>query len=142
MTVSGRASSMAVAHALRDKKFLEMSQSLTLDVPDELATRAQAEAAKQSRPVQAVLVDWLQQAGADDLESLPDSQLLNVCDSMMTASQQAELSELSERNREERLSAADRARFATLMASYQHGLLRQARALRIAVSRGLRTSLD
>ena len=119
-----------------------MSQSLTLDVPDELATRAQAEAAKQSRPVQAVLVDWLQQAGADDLESLPDSQLLNVCDSMMAPTQQVELSELSERNREERLSAADRARFATLMASYQHGLLRKARALRIAVARGLRTSLD
>lgn len=119
-----------------------MSQSLTLDVPDELATRAQAEATRQSRPMQAVLVDWLQQAGADDLESLPDSQLLSVCDSMMPAAQQAELSELSEQNREGRLEASDRARFATLMTSYQHGLLRKARALRIAVARGLRTSLD
>ena len=119
-----------------------MSQSLTLDVPDELASRAQAEAAKQSRPIQAVLLDWLQQAGADDLDGLPDSQLLSVCDSLMAPAQQAELSELSEQNRERRLEAADRTRFATLMAGYQHGLLRKARALRIAVARGLRTSLD
>lgn len=119
-----------------------MSQSVVLEVPDELASRAQAEAAKQRRPVQAVLVDWLQQAGADDLESLPDSQLLGVCDSMMPAAQQAELSELAERNREGQLSTIDRDRFATLMTSYQHGLLRKARALRIAVARGLRTSLE
>src|SRR5437867_265191 len=99
---------MATVNPIRAEECLPMSQTVLLEVSDELASRAQAEAAKQQRPVQAVLVDWLQQAGADDLESLPDSQLLSVCDSMMPPAQQAELSQLAERNREGQLDAADR----------------------------------
>lgn len=118
-----------------------MSQVLELDVPDELATRAQLEATRSSRPVQAVMIDWLQ-AGADDLEHLADNQLLAVCDTTMNAADNAELSELLAANREGTLKPNDRQRLAALMSHYQQGLLRKARAWRIAVARGLRTSLD
>ena len=114
-----------------------MSQVLELAVPDELASRVQTEAARSARPVQDVMLDWLQ-AGADDLEHLPDSQLLAVCDGSLDPSDQEELSELLARNRAGQLDAVERQRLQTLMADYQHGLLRKARAWRIAVARGLR----
>lgn len=118
-----------------------MSQVLELDVPDELATRAQAEAERSSRPVQAVMIDWLQ-AGADDLDHLADSQLLAVCDASMNAADNAELSDLLAANRDGVLDANARQRLAWLMSSYQQGLLRKARAWRIAVARGLRSNLE
>jgi hypothetical protein len=118
-----------------------MSQVLELSVPDELALRAQTEARRSARPVQAVMLDWLQ-AGADDLEHLPDSQLLAICDGSMNPADHTALSELLTRNRDGQLDAAERSRLQSLMSDYQHGLLRKARAWRIAVARGLRTSLD
>lgn len=118
-----------------------MSQVLEIDVPDELARRAQREATRSSRPVQAVMIDWLQ-AGADDLEHLADNQLLAVCDESLNAADNAELSELLAANREGALNENDRQALTALMSKYQQGLLRKARAWHIAVARGLRTSLD
>ncbi len=118
-----------------------MSQVLELSVPDELASRAQTEAQRSARPVQAVMLDWLQ-AGADDLEHLPDRQLLLVCDGAMNPADHTELSDLLARNREGQLDVADRPRLQMLMTCYQQGLLRKARAWQIAVARGLRTSLE
>jgi serine/threonine protein phosphatase PrpC len=118
-----------------------MTQVLELTVPDELARRAETEAIRSSRSMQEVIVDWLR-AGSDDLNDLSDSQLLMVCDGLMNSLDQQELSELLDQNREGLLDASGRARLQLLMSSYQNGLARKARAWRMAVARGLRTSLD
>jgi hypothetical protein len=60
----------------------------------------------------------------------------------MNLADHEELSDLLARNREGPLDVAERPRLQSLMADYQHGLLRKARAWRIAVARGLRSSLE
>lgn len=78
----------------------------------------------------------------DNLKQLSDSPLLAVCDATMNASEQTELSELLAQNREGPLDPQTRQRLESLMRDYQRGLLRKARAWRIAVARGLRSSLE
>ena len=119
-----------------------MTQSVTLNLPDEMVARFEIEAKKHSRPVQDVLVDWLERSDEIDLDSLSDAELLGVCDSLLTPDDQADLSELLEQNREGQLDTQARPRLNALMTKYQQGLLRKARAWRIAVARGLRTNLD
>ena len=119
-----------------------MPQSVTLNLPDEMVARFEIEAKKHSRPVQDVVVDWLERSDEIDLDSLADAELLGVCDSLLKPEDQAELTDLLEQNREGQLDAEARPRLKTLMTKYQQGLLRKARAWRIAVARGLRTNLD
>ena len=119
-----------------------MPHSVTLNLPDELAARFEIEAKERSRPVQDVVVDWLERSDEADLGSLSDTELLSVCDSLLNPDDQDELSDLLERTREGQLDTQARPRLGTLMTNYQQGLLRKARAWRIAVARGLRTNLD
>ncbi len=119
-----------------------MPQSVTFNLPDELVARFEIEAKKHSRPVQDVVVDWLERSEEMDLDTLSDAELLGVCDSLLEPDDQAELTDLLDRNREGQLDAEARPRLKALMTKYQQGLLRKARAWRIAVARGLRTNLD
>ena len=119
-----------------------MPQSVTINLPDEMVARFEIEAKKHSRPVQDVVVDWLERSEEMDLDTLSDAELLGVCDSLLEPDEQAELTDLLDRNREGQLDAEARPRLNALMAKYQQGLLRKARAWRIAVARGLRTNLD
>jgi hypothetical protein len=68
--------------------------------------------------------------------------LLAVCDGEPDAGQQEELSELLERNQEGPLQGTEQARLDELMRSYRAALVRKARALKVAVSRGLRPRLS
>src|SRR3990172_1747517 len=113
-----------------------MPRSVTLNLPDEMVARFEIEAKKRSRPVQDVVVDCLERAGEADLDSLSDAELLSVCDSLLKPDDQAELTDLLEQNREGQLDSQARPRLETLMTNYQQGLLRKARAWRIAVARG------
>ena len=87
-------------------------------------------------------MEWLERGGLEDLESLPDEVLLALCDSMLDSDSQTELSALLTRNRENDLDESGRQHLAKLMAEYQQGLLRKARARKIAVSRGLKPGLE
>lgn len=119
-----------------------MTQSITLELPDDLISIAQVEAERSARPLEVVLVQWMQRGGCDDLEQMSDDDLLAICDSTMAAESQQALSELQARNREGRISSLERIRMQELMDVYQRGLLRKAKALKIAFGRGLRASLN
>lgn len=119
-----------------------MSTVLTLELPDELARRARALAAASNRRIEDAIVEWIGRAvGEPPVESLPDAELLSLCDSMLEPSLQDELSELLGRVREGALSVAEQSRLEELMSLYRAGLVRKASALREAVARGLRPRL-
>jgi len=119
-----------------------MPQAVTLNIPEHVVSRAQVEASRNSRPLETVLLEWLERAGQEDLESLSDEQVLTLCDGMMNSDSHNELGDLLERSREDELDESSRRRLAELMSEYQQGLLRKARAWKIAVARGLKSGLD
>jgi hypothetical protein len=120
-----------------------MSIRVTVDLPEDLARRAGEEAAQTQRRIDEVLLDWLQRAGTEPpVESLSNEQVLALCDSMLEASQQQELSELLDGNREGQLPPQGERRLDALMRGYRQGLVRKAQALRVAVARGLRPRLN
>ncbi len=71
------------------------------------------------------------------ISSLPDDNLLQLCNLQMPEHQQTELSDLLESNRENTLSPADRLRLDKLLGTYGQGMVRKAEALKEAVQRGL-----
>ena len=119
-----------------------MSEVLTLELPDELARQARALAEATNRPLEAVVLEWINQAVAEPpVEALPDDSVLALCDAILKPEQQQELSELLGRAREGELEPDDRLRLDQLMDSYRRGLKLKARAWKEAVARGLRPPL-
>jgi hypothetical protein len=117
-----------------------MSETLTLDLPDDLARRARSAAAAANRRVEDVVLDWIARAATDPpVEALPDEEVLAWCDARLDDAEQAELSDLLADHRNARLDAAGRARLDALIAAYRQGLVLKARAWKEAVSRGLRS---
>jgi len=76
------------------------------------------------------------------VEELSDTEVLALAELRLTPTQEATLSELLTRNREGTLDAEGRRELDELMRLYEHGLLRKAQALRVAVQRGLREPLQ
>ncbi|WP_445635574.1 hypothetical protein NSTC745_00302 [Nostoc sp. DSM 114161] len=76
------------------------------------------------------------------LESLPDAEVLAMCDMQMEVEQQKVLSELLARNREGEINDLEARQLDELMQVYRHGLISKARALKVAVERGLISSLN
>jgi hypothetical protein len=127
---------------LIDSGVARMSETVTLEIPDELARRARALAAATHRRFEDAVVDWLRRAVEEPaVESLPDNALLDLCDGMLSAADQEDLAALLTSHREGSLSGEDTARLDELMASYRRGLVLKARALKEAVARGLRPPL-
>ena len=120
-----------------------MSETMTLEVPDRLVERARAVAVQTHRPLEDVLVEWLARVAADvPIEELPDAEVLALRDLQMDEAEQAELSALLADQREGTLGDEARARLDALMRSYRQGMVRKARALKIAVDRGLQLPLS
>jgi hypothetical protein len=120
-----------------------MSETVTLEVPDELARRVRALATATHRRFEDVVLDWLRRAVEEPLvEALPDGELLALCDATLEPDDQEALSLLLARNREGTLSAQEKASLDALMDTYRRGLVLKARALNAAVSRGLRSPLS
>lgn len=116
-----------------------MSQPIYLDLPNELAEQAQAIADRTHRPLEDVLLEWLGHgAGHVPVDQLPDDRVLALCDAQMSAEDQADLSELLVRQREDCLVRGDRERLAVLLGVYRQGMVLKAQALKVAVDRGLR----
>jgi hypothetical protein len=120
-----------------------MSETVTLEVPDQLEERARAVAAQTHRPLEEVLLEWLARVAADvPVEDLPDAEVLALRDLQMDKAEQAELSTLLARQREGELSESDRSQLDALMHSYRNGMMRKAHALKVAVERGLQPPLS
>ncbi len=116
-----------------------MSDRVTIELPDDLARRARAAAAAGHRRLEEAVVEWIGRAVAEpDVGTMTDEELLRLCDSMLDAADQEELSRLLADSREGRLDAAGRERLDALISLYRRGTVRKARAWQEAVSRGLR----
>jgi hypothetical protein len=119
-----------------------MIEIVTLKLPETLARRASEVASRTNRRLEEVLLDWLSQVEAEPpVESLPDDQILALCDLQLDPGQAEELSDLLARSREGLLSEPERQSLDTLMQLYRAGLVRKAQALKEAVARGLRPPL-
>jgi hypothetical protein len=89
------------------------------------------------------LADWLEQVIAEmPVETLSDEEVLALTELQLTTEQENTLSELLEQNREGLLNSETQCQLDELMRVYEHGLLRKAQALRVAVQRGLREPLQ
>jgi hypothetical protein len=120
-----------------------MSETVTLEVPDQLVERARAIAAQTHRPLEEVLLEWLARVAADvPVEELPDAEVLALRDLQLAEDEQAELSELLACQREGALSGDERMRLEVLMRTYRQGMVRKAQALKVAVDRGLQPPLN
>ncbi|HEV3145338.1 MAG TPA: hypothetical protein VGZ47_15710 [Gemmataceae bacterium] len=121
-----------------------MTETVTIELPSDLAQTARAVAGQSHKRLEEVLVDWLYRARMVDIEmeSLSNEQILGICDGQMKQQDEQELAELLANNREESLTDECRNRLDVLMNDYRQGLLRKAKAWKIAVDRGLRTKLS
>ena len=119
-----------------------MGHYVTLDLPPELAERAQAVAAQSHRRVEDVLLEWLGRAATDvPVDLLPDEQVLAMRDQQMSEDLQRELGALLARQREASLDGVERHRLNELMDIYRRGMVQKAQALKVAVDRGLQPPL-
>ncbi|MBI5879762.1 MAG: hypothetical protein HZB53_19120 [Chloroflexi bacterium] len=120
-----------------------MNEIVRLELPEDTARRAKAIALHSHRRFEDLLVEWINRAASESsVDTLPDDQLLSLCDLQMAPDQQTELSDLLERNRERSLRPGDEQRLDELMRIYRHGMARKAQAWRVAVQRGLRPPLN
>jgi predicted transcriptional regulator len=120
-----------------------MSQTITLELPDELVRSARALAHAANRTLEETVMEWIRNAVEDPpLTMLSDEALKSLCALQMDQSRQAELSQLLAQQREGPLPAADQNRLDALMAEYRRGLVLKARAIKVSVDRGLHPVLD
>lgn len=119
-----------------------MPETVTLHVPDEVARQAREAATRTQRTFEDVLIEWLGRAVEDPpVESLSDEAVLELSELELPADQQEELSALLARNREGDLMTEERERLDALMQVYRRGMVRKAKAVKVAVERGLRPVL-
>lgn len=120
-----------------------MNELMTVELPEELARRARDLAAATNRRLEDAIVDWIGRAVDEpDVASLPDGQVLTMCELTMADAEHEELSDLLEKQRERQIQTTERKRLDQLLDAYRRGLLMKARALKEAVARGLRPRLD
>lgn len=115
-----------------------MAEIVTLQLPENLAQKAKEIAAFTHRRLEDVLLEWIDRAITElPVESLPNEQVLAMCDLQMEAEQQAVFSDLLARQREEEINDLEARQLDELMQVYRRGLVSKARALKVAVERGL-----
>jgi hypothetical protein len=120
-----------------------MGAQITIEVSDQVVQHAAHVAAQTQRRIEEVLAAWLEQTIAEmPVEELSDAEILALTELQLTTEQQTTLSRLLVQNREEQLDAEGRHQLDALMRRYEHGMLRKAQALRVAVQRGLREPLE
>ncbi len=76
------------------------------------------------------------------MAGMPDGEVSALCDAMIGADIQAELSGLLSAAREGTLGASELARLDKLIVLYRRGLVQTARAWKEAVAHGLRASVN
>ncbi|MBD2358147.1 hypothetical protein H6G41_26645 [Tolypothrix sp. FACHB-123] len=131
-----------------------MTTEITLNLPDEVYRRAEHLAQMVNRNVAEVLTEAIalslspvspqssNSALIPSVTSLSDNEVLALSELQMPTDQDHQLSELLDRQQAGTLSDAERPYLTALMQVYQEKLLLKAQALREAVQRGLRASLE
>ena len=120
-----------------------MAELVTLELSETLVQQAKKIAALTHRQLEDLLVEWIDRAITDlPVESLPDEQVLVLCDLQMETEEQAVFSDLLSRNAEGELDDAEVSQLDELMKVYRRGLLCKARAWKVAVERGLKSALS
>ncbi|MGI8932521.1 MAG: hypothetical protein ACR2FS_00455 [Phormidesmis sp.] len=115
-----------------------MAQSISLDIPDSIVQQAQQLASQTHQRLEDILLEWLTHSFTEHpVETLPDSQILALCNMQLDEQQQETLNILTEKQREEEITSAESQELQFLMRLYRRGLLRKAKALKVAVERGL-----
>lgn len=115
-----------------------MSETITLQLPETLVQKAKEIAAFTHRRLEDVLLEWIDRASNElPVESLPDEQILSLCDLQMESQQQEVFSDLLARQQEGQLNDIENSQLDELMQVYRRGLVRKAKALKVAVERGL-----
>ena len=115
-----------------------MGQSISLDIPDSIVQQAQKLASQRQQRPEDILLEWLTHSFIEyPIETLPDSQILALCDMQLDEQQQETLDTLLSKQREDDLTEADDQELTFLMKLYRRGLVRKAKALKVAVERDL-----
>lgn len=120
-----------------------MTETVTLELPEALAQQAKQIATLTHKRLEEILVEWIDYAISElPIESLSDNQILALCDLQMEAAQQEIFSSLLAQNQEGELNKESVSQLEGLMQVYRRGLIHKARALKVAVERGLRPALS
>ena len=120
-----------------------MSHIITIDLPSDVAERAQVVAMQTHRRVEDVLLEWLGRAATEiPVEWLPNSEILALANAQLSKTKQSALSQLLAAQREGTLSPEERGRLDVLLHEYRTGMVRKAEALKVAVERGIYPSLS
>ena len=120
-----------------------MVQSISLDIPDSIVQQAQQLASQSQQRLEDILLEWLTHSFTEHpVETLPDSQIIALCNMQLDEQQQETLDTLLDKQREDELTPADSQELQFLMRLYRRGLLRKAKALKVAVERDLVSPLS
>lgn len=120
-----------------------MSQTVILELPDDVIHHAQSIAEHSQQRIEDVLRAWIDQAAANvPLELLSNQQILALCDAQLSQPEQQMLSALLYQQREHTLDPNQKQQLQSLLQTYRHAMLRKAEALKVAVERGLRPALS
>ena len=124
-------------------RLIFMVRSISLDIPDSIVQQAQQLASQNQQRLEDILLEWLTHSFTEHpVETLPDSQILALCNMQLDELQQEALDTLLEKQREDELTPVDSQELKFLMKLYRRGLLRKAKALKVAVERGLVSPLS
>jgi len=123
-----------------------MSTKITITLPDEIYQRAERFARLANRDIASILADTIQlsippvRAEVQNLEPvsvLSNEEVLALTELQMKPEEDAQLSELLDRQQSSTITEDERLDLQILIQIYQEGLLRKATAINEAVNRGL-----
>ncbi len=127
----------------RGAEMKPISEQITIKVSEKVVRPAVHTATRKRKRIEDVLSAWLEEIITElPVDELPDEDVLALADLKLTPKQEARLSDLLIRSREETLDAEEQRELEDLMYLYERGLLRKAQALRVAVQRRLRKPLQ
>ncbi|MCA2882438.1 MAG: hypothetical protein IM446_20665 [Microcystis sp. M046S1] len=120
-----------------------MSESITLELPEPLVKKVKEIAALNRQGIEEMLIEWIDRTINEiPIDTLPDEQVLALCNLQMSGQQQRVFSNLQARNSEGLLNAQEIKKLNELMQVYRHGSVRKAKAMQVAVIRGLIPALN
>jgi hypothetical protein len=128
-----------------------MTIPITLNLPDEIYQRADRFARLTNRDLASILTDTVASSLpplSDHVDTLPplaelsDQAILDLANSSLSAEQDAQLSDLLAKQRENQLDGLDRQELEAMMQLYNEGWLRKTAGLVEAVKRGLMEPLE
>ena len=120
-----------------------MSESIALELPEPLAKKVKEIAALNRQGIEEMLIEWFDRTINEiPIDTLPDEQVLALCNLQMDGQQQRFFSDLQARNSEGLLNAQEVKKLNELMRVYRHASVRKAMAMQVAVMRGLIPTLN